>query len=234
MEIARRHNLIVIEDASQAHGAKYKGRPAGSIGDLACFSFYPGKNLGAYGEAGAITTNNKDYYDWMCRFRDHGQERKYHHSVIGWNARMDGIQGAVLSVKLRHLEKWTEARRAHAARYNRLLSDAFDVLVPEEAAHSRPVYHIYAIRTSRRDQLLAALKDRNVHCAIHYPVPIHLQEAYRSMGLGRGSFPVAERAADSILSLPMFAELTPAQIDRAAAEVRLLAAGSGDQARQAV
>lgn len=220
MEIARRHGLFVIEDAAQAHGAEYRGRPAGSIGDAGCFSFYPGKNLGAYGEAGAIVTNNADLADKIRMFRDHGQAKKYHHSMIGWNARMDGFQGAVLRVKLRHLPRWTDARREKAILYNRLLREIPGVTTPFEANHAKHVYHIYAIRVSNRDGFMQTLAEKDVHCGIHYPIPIHLQEAYGFLGLKRGAFPVAERCADEIVSLPMFAELTDQQIEYVAAQIR--------------
>lgn len=219
MEIARRRGLYVVEDAAQAHGAEYRGRCAGSIGDIGCFSFYPGKNLGAYGEAGAAVTNNPDLARRMRRFRDHGQDRKYHHTSVGFNARMDGFQGAVLSTKLPHLSGWTGARRALATLYTDVLDDMPGVTVPFEAPYGTPVYHIYAILVPRRDEVLAALAQRGVHCAIHYPCPLHLQGAYRSLGYEVGDFPVAERLARETLSLPMYAELTPAQHERVVGEL---------------
>jgi dTDP-4-amino-4,6-dideoxygalactose transaminase len=219
MEIARRRGLYVVEDAAQAHGAEYRGRSAGSIGDIGCFSFYPGKNLGAYGEAGAAVTNDPDLAKRMRRFRDHGQEKKYHHSSVGFNTRMDGFQGAVLSTKLPHLPAWTEARRALASLYTDALGRVPGVTVPFEASYGTPVYHIYAILVSRRDAVLANLASRGVQCAIHYPCPLHLQDAYRSLGYQAGDFPVAERLARETLSLPMFAELTPAQHERVVHEV---------------
>jgi len=223
MEIARAHGLFVVEDAAQAHGAKYKGRSAGSIGDAGCFSFYPGKNLGAYGEAGAVVTNNTDLADTVRRFRDHGQAKKYYHSLVGWNSRMDGFQGAVLSVKLRHLPTWTEARRRNAAMYRELLSGADGVVPPHEADYALHVYHIYAVRAKKRDALLRALEEKDIHCGIHYPVPVHLQEAYADLELGKGSFPVAEQSAEEELSLPMFAELSEEQIRCVADELTSLA-----------
>ncbi len=219
LAVARRHGLFVVEDACQAHGAEYKGRKAGSMGDAGCFSFYPGKNLGAYGEAGAVVTNNPQLAAWMRMFRDHGQQKKYTHSVVGWNARMDGIQGAVLSVKLRHLPQWNEARRGHATLYTELLAGLQGVVAPVESPDVKHVYHIYAACVQDRDALIQRLAARDVHCGIHYPVPLHLQEAYASMALGPGSFPVAEASASRELSLPMFAELTPEQIRRVAAEL---------------
>jgi dTDP-4-amino-4,6-dideoxygalactose transaminase len=220
MEIARRHNLRVIEDACQAHGAEYKSRKAGSIGDAGCFSFYPGKNLGAFGEAGAVTTNDRALHEKIQVLRDHGQDKKYYHSMVGWNARMDGIQGAVLRVKLRHLNSANAARRANAYRYNELLAGCEEVITPREAGDGKHVYHVYAVRVQKRDQLLKALADRDVSCAIHYPVPVHLQEAYSSLGLGPGSFAVAERCAEEFLSLPMFPELTAEQIETVARELK--------------
>jgi len=212
LEIARKRKLFVIEDASQAHGAEYKGRKAGAIGDAGCFSFYPGKNLGAYGEAGAVVTNNEELDKKMRMLRDHGQAKKYYHSLIGWNARMDGIQGAVLSVKLKHLDAWTEARRKNAKRYDELLRNVPGVNVPVEAPYAKHVYHIYAIRVADRDRLIAALAEKDIHCGIHYPIPLHLLDAYKALGLGKGSFPVTERVASEFVSLPMFPELTIDQI----------------------
>lgn len=214
MEIAAAGGLYVIEDACQAHGAEYKGRKAGSMGHAAAFSFYPGKNLGAYGEAGAVLTNDQAVCEKVRRLRDHGQRRKYYHDDIGWNARMDGIQGAVLQVKLRHLDGWNQKRRDGATLYGELLSRIEGVAAPEEAPHGRHVYHIYAVRVSRRDEVLSALKERGVACGIHYPVPVHLQKAYRHLGYAAGSFPVSERCAGEFLSLPMYPELENAQIRR--------------------
>ena len=212
MQIARAHSLFVVEDACQAHGAEYKGRHAGSIGDAGCFSFYPGKNLGAYGEAGAIVTNNVELAEKIRVFRDHGQARKYYHSMIGWNARMDGFQGAVLSVKLKHLTAWNDARKRIARLYDELLSDTDDVVTPEEVDDVGHVYHIYAIRTKDRDSLISYLAEKNIYCGIHYPVPIHLQNAYRFLNKGKGSFPVAEKCAELLVSMPMFPELSIGQI----------------------
>jgi len=212
MEIARAHELYVIEDACQAHGAEYKGR-IGCIGDASCFSFYPGKNLGAYGEAGAVVTNNTELAGKIRMFRDHGQRKKYYHSIVGWNARMDGFQGAVLSVKLKHLAEWNELRRKNAQLYNNLLVDVEGVITPTETDYAKHVYHIYAIRTEKRKQLMDALAKGGISCGIHYPVPLHLQEAYNSLGYNKGDFPVTERCAEQIVSLPMFAELTSEQIE---------------------
>ena len=211
--IARKHGLAVVEDSCQAHGADYKGRRAGSLADAGCFSFYPGKNLGAFGEAGAVVTNNEELATKMRILRDHGQVRKYHHSMVGWNCRMDGIQGAVLRIKLRHLERANEARRAHAAAYNELLANIPEITLPTEAPFARHVYHVYAIRTADRDELMKSLGAAGIGCGIHYPVPVHLQEAYQSLGYTTGSFPVAERMALEFVSLPMYPELTRSQIE---------------------
>ena len=223
MEIARIHELFVVEDACQAHGAEYKGRRAGSIADAGCFSFYPGKNLGAYGEAGAVVTNDAELAEKMRAFRDHGQTRKSRHTMIGWNARMDGFQGAILSAKLKHLPAWNEARRKNAALYNQRLADIDDVITPAEADYARHIYHVYAIRTQNRDELMSALAAEGISCGIHYPVPVHLQEAYAHLGYGRNTFPTAEKCAKEFLSLPMFAELKPEQIETATSKIiRLL------------
>jgi dTDP-4-amino-4,6-dideoxygalactose transaminase len=207
IEVARRNDLFVIEDACQAHGAEYKGRRAGSIADASCFSFYPGKNLGAYGEAGAITTNNAELAKKMFMFRDHGQSKKYYHNMIGWNARMDGFQGAVLNVKLKHLPAWNEARRKNAIIYNELLSGLNGLIVPYEANYATHVYHVYAVRVQNRDKVMAALTENGISCGIHYPVPIHLQEAYLNSGFKKNGLKVSERVAPELLSLPMFPEL---------------------------
>jgi len=212
LDIARRHNLIVIEDAAQAHGAEYKGRRAGSMGDIACFSFYPGKNLGAYGEGGAVVTSNPDHHKLAKLLRDHGSSRKYHHEIVGYNYRLEGIQGAVLGVKLRHLDDWNSARREHAAAYRRLLEDA-GVGLLEEMDYGRPVYHIFPIFTPRRDELIEHMKAEGVQTNIHYPIPAHLQPANEDLGYRAGDLPLTERAANETMSLPMFAELTDEQIE---------------------
>ena len=222
LEIARKYNLAVIEDACQAHGALYKGKKAGSLGDAGCFSFYPGKNLGAYGEAGAVVTNNTAMAAKIRMTRDHGQSKKYHHDLIGWNDRMDGIQGAILSAKLKHLAAWNEARRKHAGMYTKLLRGAGGVMVPEEAPYARHIYHIYALRVPNRDKLMNALGEKGISCGIHYPIPIHLTDAYKFMGLGKGSFPAAEKSADEFLSLPMYPELTEEQVGYVCAEIKRL------------
>lgn len=224
LELAGKHGIAVIEDACQAHGAEYKGRKAGSIGLAGSFSFYPGKNLGALGEAGAVTTNEAKLNETIRTLRDHGQARKYHHSMVGWNARMDGIQAVVLQIKLKHLPRWNNARRAHAELYRELLKDVDGVILPKAPRDRTHVYHLFAVRIKDRDNRLRMLADRGIGCGIHYPVPVHLQEAYGSLGLGRGSFPVAERCADEFLSLPMFPELTREQIETVVTELKAVLA----------
>jgi dTDP-4-amino-4,6-dideoxygalactose transaminase len=223
LEIARRRGLAVIEDACQAHGAEYKGRRAGSLGDMGCFSFYPGKNLGAYGEGGMVVTENPEYARTIRMLRDWGAERKYHHVLKGYNYRMEGIQGAVLRVKLRHLEAWTEARRAAAGRYDRLLAGS-GVRTPDAMPYARHVYHIYAIRTPRRQPWQEALQAQGIQTGIHYPTPVHLLPAFADLGYSVGDFPHSEQAANEVLSLPIFPELTAAQSEEVARAVKGLAA----------
>ena len=210
MDIAKRRGLVVVEDAAQAHGAEYKGRRVGSIGDLGCFSFYPGKNLGAYGEGGAVTTNNPELARTVRMLRDWGAERRYHHDIKGFNYRLEGMQGAVLRVKMQYIEEWTEARRAHAARYDELLSSA-GFAAPVALPERRHVYHIYPICHPERDSLQAFLHDRGIGTGVHYPIPVHLQRAFAELGHKEGDFPHAEAVAREELSLPMFPELRPDQ-----------------------
>jgi dTDP-4-amino-4,6-dideoxygalactose transaminase len=212
LEFARAHDLFVIEDAAQAHGAKYKGRTVGTLGNAGCFSFYPGKNLGAFGEAGAIVTDNFALQEKIRILRDHGQVRKYRHTMIGWNCRMDGIQAAVLSVKLQHLESGNSLRCTHALQYNQALDGIDEVVTPFEAPYARHVYHIYAIRVQERDEVMWLLKEKGIQCGVHYPIPVHLQMAYRSLGYKKGDLPISEQTALEFISLPMFPELTEAQI----------------------
>jgi dTDP-4-amino-4,6-dideoxygalactose transaminase len=227
LEVARKKNLFVIEDSAQAHGARYKGRGAGTMGDAGCFSFYPSKNLGALGEAGTIVTNNAELAEKMRMFRDHGQVKKYRHDLIGWNCRMDGIQAAVLGVKLRFLKAANSMRRAHALRYNQAFADIDEVTTPFEAPYARHVYHVYAVRVPERDELISSLKERGIQSAVHYPVPIHLQKAYQHLGYATGSLPISERIALELISLPMFPELTEEQIATVALAVReAVAAGA--------
>ncbi|HEY3423783.1 MAG TPA: DegT/DnrJ/EryC1/StrS family aminotransferase [Negativicutes bacterium] len=212
MKIAKKNKLFVVEDACQAHGAEYKGKRAGSIGDAGCFSFYPGKNLGAYGEAGGVVTNNPEIASKVKRIRDHGQSRKYFHDVIGVNSRMDGLQGAVLGVKLKYLSSWNLSRIRNAELYCAMLSNEREVKLPVKMDYAHHVYHIFAIRVQNRDDFIAAMAEKGIGCGIHYPVPIHLQEAYKSLQLGKGSFRVAEKTATEMVSLPMFPELRKDQI----------------------
>jgi dTDP-4-amino-4,6-dideoxygalactose transaminase len=218
MAIARRHNLVLIEDAAQAHGARYKGRRAGSFGDAAAFSFYPSKNLGAFGDGGLITTSDDRAAEKIRLLRNYGQRVKYHHAIAGTNSRLDTLQAAILSIKLPHLDGWNASRRAHAAAYAARLGD--HVETPAAAAGVEHIYHLYVIQTPEREALERRLKERQIHTGIHYPVPAHLQEACASLGYEPGDFPVTEAAASRILSLPMYAELTDAQIDDVAEAVR--------------
>ena len=219
LEVARRHGITVIEDACQAHGAEYKGHRTGSLAEMACFSFYPGKNLGAYGEGGAVVTSNPEYAKTIRMLRDWGQSRRYYHDLRGFNYRMEGIQGAILRVKLRHLEKWTEARRAHAAVYTELLAGA-GVNTPREMPYARHVYHVFALRSTQRDAAVAAMNAAGVGTGIHYPIPVHLQEAYREPHFKEGDFPIAERVAGEVFSIPMFPELQRAQLEAVCDAVR--------------
>lgn len=219
LEIARRRKLIVIEDAAQAHGAEYKGRRVGGMGDSGCFSFYPGKNLGAYGEGGMVVTNDPDHARTLRMLRDWGQEQRYYHKLKGYNYRMDGIQGAILRVKLSRLEAWTEARRAHALSYEELFSGS-PVLTPSVMPYSRHVFHIYAVRVACRDSLHQALNAQGIQAGIHYPIPVHLQEAYGDLGYGRGDFPHSESISEEVISLPLYAEISRDQIRAVAQAVR--------------
>lgn len=213
VQFARARGIALVEDAAQAHGAEDQGHRAGSLGAAGCFSFYPGKNLGAFGEAGAVVTRNAKLAGRIRVLRDHGQVRKYQHAGLGWNCRMDGIQAAVLQVKLRDLERNNERRREHAAHYARGLAGIPHLVLPFAGPRRSHVYHIYAVRVPDRKPFMHHLESRGIGCGIHYPVPVHLQKAYAGLGLGRGSFPVAERCAREFVSLPMYPELTMAQID---------------------
>lgn len=239
LDIARRHNLIVIEDAAQAQGAEYKGRRAGSMGDLACFSFYPGKNLGAYGEAGAVVTNNEKYVDVIKQLRDQGQSAKYLHERVGYNYRMEAIQGAVLGVKLKHLDDWNTARRRHAAAYTQLLSEPpastggllagpgvdgsgaeVNVRLLHVSADYTPVYHIFPLFTEQRDELREHLEAHGISSGIHYPIPVHFQRGFSNLGYGEGDLPETERVCREVLSLPMYPELAPETVMHVADAVR--------------
>ncbi|MET0650229.1 MAG: DegT/DnrJ/EryC1/StrS family aminotransferase [Pyrinomonadaceae bacterium] len=214
-EVARRHDLIVIEDAAQAHGARYKGNRVGALGRAGCFSFYPGKNLGAYGEGGAVVTDDAEVARRLRMLRDHGSEQKYRHEIVGYNMRLEGIQGAVLGVKLKHLDYWNALRRRHAARYREMLAPLAEsgaLALPLEADYAEHVYHLFVIQADARDTLQRYLSAAGVQTGIHYPVPVHLQPAYAALGHKEGDFPNAERQARRVLSLPMFAELTGHQL----------------------
>lgn len=223
--LAADHGLKVVEDACQAHGARFNGRRAGSLGDFAAFSFYPAKNLGAYGDAGMLTTNDPELADRVRMMRNYGQRHKYEHVTMAWNRRLDTIQAAVLRVKLRHLDTWNEARRRHATVYSRLL-DGCGLKLPQTRPGVEHVFHQYVVQAPARDELVAELAHRGVGTGLHYPVPIHLQEAYRGRGVCSGSFPVTEEAALRLVSLPMYPELRPDQVERVAEEIRSLVAES--------
>jgi dTDP-4-amino-4,6-dideoxygalactose transaminase len=223
MEIAGRHGVAVIEDACQAHGAAYRGQRAGSIGISGCFSFYPGKNLGGCGEGGIVVTSDDDRMKAIRMLRDWGQEKRYHHVMKGFNFRMDAIQGAALRVKLRHLERWTEARRRCARTYSSLLAGSRQVVVPTEAPGRRHVYHIYALRTADRDGLQRRLQAKGIESGLHYPIPVHLQEAHTDLGYRAGDFPQAESAAAEVLSLPIYPEMADGQVAEVAAAVEEIA-----------
>ncbi len=229
LEIAKRHELFVLEDAAQAAGAEYKGRRVGSLGDCASFSFYPGKNLGALGEAGALTTNDAALAQRLRILRDHGQAEKNEHSEIGWNARMDGIQAAALHVKLKHLDQSNEKRRAHAAIYTELLGTHPRIETPSEPTSAEQIFHVYAVRIPNRDQTLDTLAKDGIQCFIHYPVPIHLQSAYQHLGYAKGDFPASEESASQLLSLPMYPELAREQIVHVAESLRAAVDSQIDQ-----
>jgi dTDP-4-amino-4,6-dideoxygalactose transaminase len=216
LEIGSRYGIPVIEDAAQAHGASYRGRPAGSWGLLGCFSFYPGKNLGAAGEGGAVVTNDEAIADRLRALRDHAQSQRYHHEELGFNYRMDAMQGAVLDVKLRHLNSWNAARRSHAATYGELLS-SLPLQLPAEGADRGHVWHLYVVLHPERDRLAADLDAAGVSTGLHYPIPVHLQRAYAHLGHSVGDFPVAEQVGAECLSLPMYPELTRNQLESVAA-----------------
>jgi len=215
--IADHYRIPVIEDACQAHGAQYKGARAGSIGTSGCFSFYPGKNLGACGEGGIVVTNSDDQAKTMRMLRDWGQEQRYHHLLKGFNYRMDAIQGAILRIKLRHLEAWTEARRAHGRRYSSLLGGSADLKTPVEITDRRHVYHVYAIRSRNRDALQRVLSAEGIQSGLHYPIPVHLQKAHADLGYQAGDFPISEAAAREVLSLPIYPEMPAWHVDQVAA-----------------
>ncbi|MBI2150543.1 MAG: DegT/DnrJ/EryC1/StrS family aminotransferase [Acidobacteria bacterium] len=212
MDIARRRNLAVIEDAAQAIGAEFDGRRAGSIGDLGCFSFYPTKNLGGFGEGGMVMAKDSGLADRLRLLRNHGFRIKYHSEILGGNFRLDEIQAAVLRVKLRHLDEWTEGRRRNATRYREALAPAASIELPHEVPNSRHIYNQFVIRAARRDGLMAHLKGKGIGCEVYYPVPLHLQTCFRDLGNKAGDFPISESASSESLAIPIYAELTPAMI----------------------
>jgi len=220
LELAEKHNLKVVEDSCQAHGAEYKKKRTGSLGNIGCFSFYPGKNLGAYGDGGAITTNNSEIYEKLKLLREYGQKKKYHHTLKGYNSRLDSIQAAVLNIKLKYLDKWNNQRIKNAKLYNELLEGDEDIIPPIESEDVKHIYHLYVIRYDARDKLAEHLQSKGISTLIHYPVPIHLQEAYSDLGYSKGSFPIAEEYSNIILSLPMFPELNEEEITYTANSIK--------------
>ena len=215
-QIAEKYNLVVIEDAAQAHGAEYNQRRVGSLGNAACFSFFPGKNLGAYGDGGIVVTNDKSIHEKILRLRNHGRTKKYLHEFEGVNSRLDNLQAAILEVKLKKLDEWNENRRKNAKKYDDLLSKVKGVTIPKIKDGNSSVYHLYVIQVDERDKLKDFLSEKGIASGIHYPVPLHLQPAYSYLGLKEGAFPDTERISKRILSLPMFPELSDDQIERVA------------------
>lgn len=214
-DVAKKYNLKVIEDAAQAHGAEYNNKRVGALGDIGIFSFYPGKNLGAYGDAGAVVTNDPDISHKIAMLRNHGRTKKYEHEYEGYNCRLDTLQAAILRVKLKYINSWNEARRNHASSYRKLLQNT-DIILPTEQKVSKHIYHIFAVRTADRDNLLNKLKNEGIGAGIHYPIPLHLQPAYRYLGYKAGDFPVTEKCAREIISLPMYPELDEVKIKKVA------------------
>ena len=222
MDVAREHSIKVVEDAAQAHGAEYFGRRIGTWGDAAAFSFYPAKNLGAYGDAGAVVTNDENLANTVRMMKDHGRSQKYLHDFPGVNSRLDNLQAAVLGVKLPHMEEWNEARRSIAAVYDSDLAEFTWLTVPREIDGGRHVYHLYVVQSNRRDELMAHLANQGIATGIHYPAPLHLQPAFAFMGHRTGDFPVSEKLCNSVLSLPMYPELDDRQVARVVAAIRAL------------
>jgi len=220
LENAEKHNLYVVEDACQAHGAEYKGEKAGSLGDLAAFSFYPGKNLGAFGEGGAVVTNDDEIAEKIRMLRDHGSKVKYYHDMLGGNFRMDEIQGAVLSTKIDFLDKWNKLRRKAANFYNELLSEIDNIIIPYEDKDNKHAYHLYVIKVNHRNKLREYLHKCGIETGIHYPIPLHLQKAYQDLGYKKGDFPIAEQNSKEILSLPMFPGLSQEEITYIARQIK--------------
>ena len=214
LEIAKQYNIPVIEDAAQAHGAEHYKQLAGSMGDIGCFSFYPGKNLGAYGDAGAVTTNSETLAKKVAQLRDHGRSQKYLHDVVGYGERLDTLQAGILNVKLKHLERWTKQRREIAQRYSQELQNVHGIQIPLEAKHNKSVYHLYVIQHDKRDQLRQHLQGDGISSGIHYPTPVHLQPAYRHLGYMKDSLPITETLASRILSLPIFPEMSDDEVSQ--------------------
>ncbi len=223
--LAEKYHLPVVEDAAQAHGARHLGRRVGALGRIGCFSFYPGKNLGAYGEGGAVVTNDAALADEARALRDHGQRQKHQHEMVGYNYRMSGFQGAVLGIKLTHLDAWNAARRAHAQRYLTRLAGTPNLGLPIMDEERESVFHLFVVEVAERDRVAAELKSKGIDTALHYPVPVHFQPAYAHLRLGGGSFPVSERVAQRCLSLPMYPELTDEQIDYTCEQLRAAVTG---------
>ena len=218
--ITSRHNIHLIEDAAQAHGALYRARRVGGIGDIAAFSFYPGKNLGAYGEGGGVTTNKKEWIEHIYRLRNHASEKRYYHDEVGYNMRMDGLQATVLEIKLRHLDKWNDGRRTVASRYLSEISNSH-VTLPKVLESTNPVWHLFVAQTDNRDNFIQHLQSKGIQSGLHYPVPCHLQKAYSGLGHQVGNFPRSEALADTCVSLPIFAELTDEEVTRVIEAVNL-------------
>lgn len=212
-EITEKHGIYLLEDCAQAHLASYEGKPVGNIGLAGCFSFYPGKNLGAYGEGGAIITHDDNLASKLKLIRSHGSEQKYYHEIIGHNFRMEGLQGAILNVKLKYLQEWTETRIKNSRIYREFLNNVEDIILPKELPNAKHVYHCYVIRTSKRNELIKFLSDQGISTGIHYPIPCHLQKAYSSLNIQKGSMPVSEKIAEEILSLPMSEQLQEPEIE---------------------
>lgn len=221
MELAEKYNLTVIEDACQAIGAEYKGRKAGSIGHVGCFSFFPTKNLGGYGDGGMIVTNNEETANKIRLLRVHGSNPKYYHSLVGYNSRLDEIQAAVIRVKFKYLDKWNDKRREKAKLYDKLLKDS-QVITPFEAEHNKSVYHLYVVRTPKRGELIEGLKQDGISTGIYYPVPLHLQAVYKNLGYGEGDLPVVEQTCREVVAVPLYPELEEGQINQIAKKIRAL------------
>jgi dTDP-4-amino-4,6-dideoxygalactose transaminase len=210
--IAKKHNLKIIEDSAQAHGAEYKNKRIGSMGDVGCFSFYPTKNLGAFGDGGMVVTRDKRIYERLIMLRDYGRTGRYEHVITGYNSRLDTLQAVILNAKLKRLDKWNKMREANASIYNGLLKGEKDIIIPFQDKGKTHVYHIYGVRVKKRDIILEGLHNNGIGALIHYPIPLHLQKTYEKLGYTKGDFPIAEKVASEIISLPMSAHLTEDKI----------------------